>query len=57
MINLGNIIGLLLLILSAGLGVEALRTIETEVGEAAVDAHKSGYISIQDFHQRLVDGR
>ncbi len=55
--NFGQLVGMLISIAMLGLGCPfILKKMESEMRNAAVEAHKSGYIGINEFHHRLVSG-
>ena len=57
MLNLGNLIYLLIVLALVGLSYKELKDFEFKMAKVAVESHKIGYISIQDFHKRLVEGK
>lgn len=55
-LNLGNLICLFLALLGLGAVIE-IKQVEAKAARAAVEAHKQGYVSIEVFHKRLMQGR
>ncbi len=57
MINLGQMVILLIGLAALGAGgMGLLKEIEHGAAKAAVEAHKQGYVSIQEFHRQLTQG-